>query len=321
MSIQLERRSHWFAKRETSTINPSNVPIHMRGNYPGREVTFSTPNIAIDRDDYFPDRPTIYERNAIPEYKSQLGIEWFLGRYSVYRWTEGAKEEDIKFEVLEKQLTDHPLVGQIMAAYLGSEKEGIHRELLEKDPSWRVEIKAKGKKLVTVDYAYRKILVEAGKNAQVHSQNWLDPVLRVCILDAPYQGQRYNVQQNSLRLVQDMVPPSKLKQSDNRGSVSSDKDRYYDNNFLDNWLSSGVVELASYLSDNQIIPNDQALKILKQAATKGLDLSVSVPIAVIKAAGVQLPVIAEKDSSRSRSEYHGSEYHDDDSMFGTGLGF
>lgn len=284
MSIKFEAQELFLLKR-TGVVEPGTSLI-IKGTPARTQVTFPTPNVAVKVVyEKFGDVKTIYDRRVLPEFVSRTFFDRLVGRKITYRWEKGTAEEDEEFAQIEKEITDHPLVGKIARAYIGEEVSGVEEELLRlTDEGWRIEDR-KGDK-VTTNYAWREVLVEEGKAAEVYGQSRTNPRLRVRVVDELYKDQVLMVNERNL-----LAPGGRV----NRPGVSASRPGTQDS-FMggvsegdtgtsgSGTIDSGFGDLAGEVGvglgvEEQLatsfpnVPTDQLGEIERQAETLGVDLS------------------------------------------------
>lgn len=168
-------------------------------------LTFVTPNVA----EVVSGRTTeLYVREAI-QFKAWLtGWENLIGAERLYRWVQGDPEEDIKYRARENELLNHPLVGQEVLFYIGTEIHGISRRLLgggfraegrrrEIDP--RLGVRSSNHYIPT-DAKWTRAMVEEGRGENVIELDGLNPgELKIRVLEGKHEGEKHRVLKSNLR--------------------------------------------------------------------------------------------------------------------------
>lgn len=277
MAVECREKSWWFSRPKPLFV-PNDTSIHPRNTTVPLECIIRAPGIMerveLDRGiSYF------YLTDTI-KFSDQSFLGWFIGRGRFYKWR-SVPEIDKEYEQLEAEILHCPLVGRNILVYTGTERPGIHLDLLEED--YRIdekEVRGKKPRIVTTNAEIAQGLVLEGLRDNLYHREVSS--LKIRMLEGPHQDQEVMIPQTRVAALAGNAEDLKILRRVSEGrslTVLSDDElsylesRGFSRDIL-NWVAihhSISSELVKYKPRRGISP-EKIEAIISTAKQAGIDI-------------------------------------------------
>lgn len=196
MAVECREKGWWFSRPKPLFVS-NDTSIHPRNATVPLECIIRAPGIMerveLDRGiSYF------YLNDTI-EFSDQSFFGWFIGRGRFYKWR-SVSEIDKEYEQLETEILQCPLVGRNVLVYTGTEKPGIHMDLLAE--YYRIdekEVRGEHPRVVTTNAEVAQGLVLEGLRDNLH--NGVVYPVKIRMLEGPLEGQEVMMPQTKVAVL------------------------------------------------------------------------------------------------------------------------